>query len=56
MHLPITQLFYSASLLFVVAAVFSTVLAFLYRARFGAQHAAQAAAVEPIGRSLARDS
>ncbi|SEA29228.1 MFS transporter [Paraburkholderia sartisoli] len=55
MHLPVTQLFYSASLLFVVVAVFSTVLALLYRARFGAQHAAQAG-VEPARRSLVRDA
>jgi AAHS family 4-hydroxybenzoate transporter-like MFS transporter len=42
MHLPITELFYAASLLFIVATVFSTVLALLYRVRFGAQHAAAA--------------
>ncbi|TGQ49700.1 MFS transporter, partial [Mesorhizobium sp. M4B.F.Ca.ET.211.01.1.1] len=46
MHLPITQLFYAASLLFVIAAVFSTVLALLYRARFGDAHA-QVPAPEP---------
>jgi AAHS family 4-hydroxybenzoate transporter-like MFS transporter len=35
MHLPITQLFYAASVLFLIAAVFSTILALLYRKRFG---------------------
>lgn len=43
MHLPIAQLFYAASALFLIAAVFSTVLALLYRVRFGAQHANDAA-------------
>jgi AAHS family 4-hydroxybenzoate transporter-like MFS transporter len=42
MHLPIAQLFYAASALFLIAAVFSTVLALLYRGRFGAQHTADA--------------
>jgi AAHS family 4-hydroxybenzoate transporter-like MFS transporter len=55
MHLPITQLFYAASLLFLFAAVFSTVLAMLYRVRFGAQHAVDAGAVEPPRQSLVRD-
>jgi len=53
MHLPITQLFYAASLLFVIAAVFSTVLALLYRARFGDAHA-QVAAPEPSADALRR--
>lgn len=44
MHLPIVQLFYAASLLFVIAAVFSTVLALLYRTRFGERHAPVSAA------------
>lgn len=44
MHLPIVQLFYAASLLFVVAAVFSTVLALLYRTRFGERRAPVTAA------------
>jgi len=53
MHLPITQLFYAASLLFVIAAVFSTVLALLYRARFGDAHA-QVPAPEPSADALRR--
>jgi len=44
MHLPITQLFYAASLLFLIAAVFSTILALLYRTRFGERRAAKGAA------------
>jgi AAHS family 4-hydroxybenzoate transporter-like MFS transporter len=44
MHLPITQLFHAASLLFLVAAVFSTILALLYRTRFGERRTAEVAA------------
>jgi len=57
MHLPVTQLFYAASLLFLVSTVFSTVLALLYRVRFGAQNAAGDAAAQAsdLRRSLARD-
>jgi len=44
MHLPIVQLFYAASLLFVIAAGFSTVLALLYRTRFGERQAPVSAA------------
>jgi AAHS family 4-hydroxybenzoate transporter-like MFS transporter len=43
MRLPIAQLFYAASLLFLIAAISSAVLAMLYRKRFGAQHDEQAA-------------
>jgi MFS transporter, AAHS family, 4-hydroxybenzoate transporter len=35
MHLPVSQLFYAAAVPFVVVAAFSTLLALLYRARFG---------------------
>jgi AAHS family 4-hydroxybenzoate transporter-like MFS transporter len=59
MHLPITKLFYSASLLFLIAAVFSTVLALLYRARFSERQAeatAPEATAESIQRSLLHDS
>ncbi|SAL84387.1 4-hydroxybenzoate transporter [Caballeronia arvi] len=55
MHLPIAQLFYAASLLFLVAAVFSTILALLYRKRFGETQAV-ASAVEPARGSLVQDS
>ncbi|SAL52876.1 4-hydroxybenzoate transporter [Caballeronia cordobensis] len=51
MHLPITQLFYGASLLFLIAAVFSTILALLYRTRFGEERA-----VKPAQGSLVQDS
>lgn len=57
MHLPITQLFYAASLLFLIAAVFSTVLALLYRARFSEKQAPVTdGAAEPMRRSLLHDS
>jgi AAHS family 4-hydroxybenzoate transporter-like MFS transporter len=35
MHLPVSQLFYAAAVPFVIVAGFSTLLALLYRARFG---------------------
>jgi AAHS family 4-hydroxybenzoate transporter-like MFS transporter len=44
MHLPITQLFYAASLLFLIAAVSSAILALLYRTRFGERRAADGTA------------
>ncbi|MBB5424130.1 MFS transporter [Paraburkholderia sp. JPY303] len=59
MHLPITQLFYAASLLFLIAAVFSTILALLYRARFREQPVPVTApdgAVKQMQRSLLHDS
>jgi AAHS family 4-hydroxybenzoate transporter-like MFS transporter len=55
MHLPVTQLFYAASLLFLIAAVFSTILALLYRARFGEPRNVETA-VEPAQGSLVQDS
>ncbi|WP_246791783.1 MFS transporter [Burkholderia perseverans] len=55
MHLPVTQLFYAASLLFVIAAVFSTLLALRYRTRFAERPAADSAA-DPVRRSLLHDS
>lgn len=42
MHLPVAQLFYAAAGLFLAATVFSTVLAAMYRLRFGGEHAAAA--------------
>ncbi|WP_042272593.1 MFS transporter [Paraburkholderia heleia] len=59
MHLPITELFYLASLLFVIAAVFSTVLALLYRIRFSEQAApvmATEGTAEQVRRPLLHDS
>ena len=59
MHLPITQLFYAASLLFLIAAIFSTILALLYRTRFSEQALPVTAAdssVDPMKRSLLHDS
>lgn len=59
MHLPITKLFYAASLLFLVAAAFSTVLALLYRTRFSetqAQVTAPDAAADAMRRSMLHDS
>ncbi|WP_439899813.1 hypothetical protein [Paraburkholderia phymatum] len=38
MHLPFAQMFYAASALLLIATIFSTVLAVLYKARFGEQH------------------
>jgi AAHS family 4-hydroxybenzoate transporter-like MFS transporter len=53
MHLPIAQLFYAASVLFLLAAVFSAVLALLYRGRFGAGHAERAANASGLARGSA---
>lgn len=39
MHLPITRLFYVATVPFIVVSVFSIVLALIYRANFGQDHA-----------------
>jgi len=47
-HLPSTQLFYAAAVPFVVATVFSTWLAMLYRAKFGAGHASPLSRATPI--------
>ncbi|WP_233838987.1 MFS transporter [Paraburkholderia sp. ZP32-5] len=52
MHLPITQLFYAASLLFLIAAVSSTILALLYRTRFGERRAAADAAAQAAAESV----
>jgi len=46
MHLPFAQMFYAASGLFLVATVFSTVLAVLYRARFGDEHSKDNTAIK----------
>jgi AAHS family 4-hydroxybenzoate transporter-like MFS transporter len=55
MHLPVSDLFYAAAVPFVIVAGFSAVLAILYRARFGADHAAGGASserVEPVEHSV----
>jgi AAHS family 4-hydroxybenzoate transporter-like MFS transporter len=39
MHLPITRLFYVATVPFIVVSVFSIMLAVLYRTKFGQDHA-----------------
>jgi AAHS family 4-hydroxybenzoate transporter-like MFS transporter len=46
MHLPFAQMFYAASGLFLVATIFSTVLAVLYRARFGEEHGKDNSAIK----------
>ncbi len=56
MHLPVTQLFHAAALLLLIAAVFSILLALLYRTRFGAQHAKDRAGADPLARSALGDS
>jgi AAHS family 4-hydroxybenzoate transporter-like MFS transporter len=52
MHLPISQMFYAASGLFLVAAIFSTVLAVLYKARFGEQHKQDDARIKEMRSAL----
>jgi AAHS family 4-hydroxybenzoate transporter-like MFS transporter len=52
MHLPISQMFYAASGLFLVAAIFSTVLAVLYKARFGEQHKQDDASIKEMRSAL----
>jgi AAHS family 4-hydroxybenzoate transporter-like MFS transporter len=57
MHIPIVQMFYAASVPFVVVAVFSIVLALLYRAKFGADHVSPIMATEPaLNEQALRDS
>lgn len=55
MHLPFAQMFYAASGLFLVATVFSTVLAVLYKARFGDEHGKKDAPIKEM-RSALSDS
>jgi AAHS family 4-hydroxybenzoate transporter-like MFS transporter len=52
MHLPFNQLFYAAAVPFVIVAVFSTLLALLYRSRFGGDHAASAATAQPMSKAV----
>ena len=52
MRLPVAQMFYVASALFLIATIFSTVLAVLYKARFGERRGKQDAPIKEMRSAL----
>jgi AAHS family 4-hydroxybenzoate transporter-like MFS transporter len=52
MRLPVAQMFYAASALFLIATIFSTVLAVLYKARFGERRGMQDTPIKEMRSAL----